>query len=132
MSEKRMFRLVHEEARRRAAEFCLNAPLGWIVRVSPETRSLEQNAMLWACLTDLSEQVNWHGNKLTAEEWKDVCSAALKRQKVVPGIDGGFVVCGQRTSQMTKTEFRDLLEVVMAFGSQQGVHWSDEPVGVAA
>lgn len=125
MSEKRIFRLVHDQARRLAAQFCMTAPIGWIVQFSEETRTLDQNAKLWPMLTDISQQVDWYGQKLTQEEWKDVFSASLKKQKVVPGLDGGFVVCGQRTSKMGKKEFADLIELMYAFGSQKDVHWSE-------
>ena len=96
-----------------------------VVTVAPETRTLEQNAKLWACLSDVSEQVVWHGRRLTAEEWKHVFSASLKRQDVVPGLDGGFVVLGVSTSQMSRRELSDLIELIHAFGAQQGVEWSD-------
>ena len=52
-------------------------------------------------------------------------SASLKKQKAVPGIDGGFVVIGARTSQMTKREMSDMCELICAFGADQGVEWSD-------
>jgi hypothetical protein len=48
-------------------------------------------------------------------------SASLKRTKVVPGLDGGFVVCGQSTSRMTRAEMCELQELMEAFGAQQGV-----------
>lgn len=92
-----------------------------VLEVRPEKRSDAQNRRLWAMLRDISEQVNWHGNTLTDEEWKDVFTAALKRQRVVPGLDGGFVVCGQRTSKMTKAEMSELQTLMEAFGAQQGV-----------
>lgn len=91
------------------------------VEVREEKRSDPQNRRLWAMLTEVSEQVDWHGQKLTPEEWKAVFSAALHRQKVVPGIDGGFVVLGQRTSKMTKAEMSELQELIAAFGSERGV-----------
>lgn len=94
-----------------------------VLEVRPEKRSDAQNRRLWAMLRDISEQVNWHGNRLSDEEWKDVFTAALKRQKVVPGLDGGFVVCGQRTSKMTKAEMSELQELMEAFGAQQGVRF---------
>ena len=72
-------------------------------------------------LTDVSKQVDWYENKLTPEEWKDMFTAALKRQKVVPGIDGGFVSIGSRTSQMTVSEMTDLIELMNAFGAERGV-----------
>lgn len=95
-----------------------------MIEVKQETRSLEQNSRLWAMLTDLSKQVNWYGRKLTPEEWKHVMTAALTKQDVVPGIDGGFVVLGKSTSKMTKGEMSELQTLIEAFGAQQGVRFT--------
>ena len=95
-----------------------------VLEVKPSTRSLEQNARLWAMLTDISRQVDWYGRKLTPDEWKHVFSAALKKQDVVPGIDGGFVVLGLSTSKMTKAEMCDLQTLMEAFGAEKGVRFS--------
>lgn len=92
--------------------------------VKPETRSIAQNARLWAMLTEISQQVDWYGRKLSPEEWKHVFSAALKKQDVVPGLDGGFVVLGQSTSKMTKGEMSDMQTLMEAFGAEQGVKFS--------
>lgn len=94
-----------------------------VLEVRKDTRSSEQNRRLWSLLADLSQQVNWHGNKLTADEWKCVMSASLKRQKVVPGLDGEFVVLGQSTSKMTRAEMAELQELIEAFGAQQNVRF---------
>ena len=91
------------------------------LEIRPEKRSDAQNRRLWAMLADISAQVDWYGHKLTADEWKDVFSASLKRTKVVPGLDGGFVVCGQSTSKMTKAEMCELQELMEAFGADKGV-----------
>jgi len=125
--DKRIFVLSHNEARQRAKDFVGIAPEGWVVEFKPATRSLEQNAKLWASLTDVSKQVVWHGRKLTAEEWKFVFSSAIKKQEVVPNIDGtGFVVLGQSTSKMTKSEMSELLELIQEFGAQHNVKFEDE------
>lgn len=87
-------------------------------------RSHEQNRLMWANLADIANQVVWYGHKLHKEEWKDVLTAALKKQKVVPGIDGGFVIIGARTSKMTVAEMNELIELSYAFGTQQGVKFS--------
>lgn len=100
-----------------------------VMEIRPEKRSDAQNRTLWSALRDVSQQVNWHGNKLTDEEWKHVFSASLKRQKVVPGLDGGFVVLGQSTSRMTKGEFSDLMELIWAFGNERDVKWSPTSLG---
>ena len=103
-----------------------------VVEVRAETRSLEQNARLWAMLTDISKQVEWYGHRLTPDEWKDVFSASLKRTKVVPGLDGGFVVCGQSTSKMTIAEMCEMQELMEAFGAQKGVRFTCPEVECAA
>jgi hypothetical protein len=95
-----------------------------VVEIKPETRTLAQNARLWAMLTDVSKQVNWYGRKLSQEEWKHVFTASLSKQDVVPGIDGGFVVLGKSTSKMTKPEMSELQQLIEAFGAQQGVRFT--------
>jgi len=118
---KQTYRLVHETARKRALEAVQQAPDGYVVSIYEPTRNLEQNAALWAALGDISKQVDWYGNKLTPEEWKHVLSASLSKQKVVPGLDGGFVVLGLSTSKMSKREFSDLLDLAYSFGAEKGV-----------
>jgi len=95
-----------------------------VLEIKPSTRSLEQNARLWAMLTDISKQVDWYGRKLSPDDWKHVFSAALKKQDVVPGLDGGFVVLGLSTSKMTKAEMCDLQTLMEAFGAEKGVRFS--------
>ena len=95
-----------------------------VLEMRPETRSTEQNARMWAMLSEISHQVDWYGRKLTSEEWKHVFTAALNKQDVVPGIDGGFVVLGKSTSQMTKAEMSELQELMEAFGADKGVRFS--------
>src|SRR5262245_34075243 len=60
--------------------------------VSEPRRTLDQNAKLWPMLGDIAEQVMWHGQYLKDFDWKDVFTAALKRYRAVPGIDGGIVL----------------------------------------
>ncbi|EOC6689688.1 TPA: recombination protein NinB [Escherichia coli] len=98
-----------------------------VVTIQERNRSLDQNRKLWACLGDVSRQVEWHGRWLDAESWKCVFTAALKQQDVVPNLAGnGFVVIGQSTSRMRVSEFAELLEIIQAFGTERGVKWSDE------
>ena len=74
---KQRFILAHNEARSRALQAIKTAPDGYVVEVKPKTRSLDQNAMLWALLTDLEKQTDWHGMKLSADEWKDLLTLDL-------------------------------------------------------
>ncbi|MEX3555276.1 MAG: recombination protein NinB [Burkholderia gladioli] len=129
MSEKQHFCLAHAIARKNALRAVSDAPDGYMVEVKPPTRSLEQNAHLWAMLGDVSRQVEWHGQYLGAEDWKHIFSASLRKQRVAPGLDGGFVVLGQSTSRMTIREMSDLIELMHAFGAERNVRWSEPDQG---
>jgi hypothetical protein len=121
--DKQIFTLARAN-RRYIAEQIRDSPDGYKVVISEPTRTLDQNALLWPLLTEVSKQVDWYGNRLTPDEWKAVFTASLKQQKVVPGIDGGFVVVGLSTSAMGKRLFSDLIELIYAFGEQRGVRFS--------
>lgn len=110
-----------EEDRDLAMRYVRQAPATTVITFTHRTRSSEQNARMWSMLTDFSEQMDWYGHKLKAEEWKDVFTAALRRERVVPGIDGGFVVLGQRTSKMSIEEMTMLMDLMSAFAAQHGV-----------
>lgn len=114
--------LSHPTARKRALEAVQTAPDGYVVTIKEATRNLEQNAALWALLGEISSQVDWHGQKLTPEDWKAVFTATLRKLRVVPNLDGtGFVALGQSTRKMTKSEFSELIELATAFAVQHGV-----------
>lgn len=123
---KQYFILAHDTARQMAMQAIKNSPDGYVVMIQESTRSLDQNSKLWALLTDVSRQVEWYGRKLTPEDWKNVFSSALRKQDVVPNIDGdGLVVLGQSTSKMSKREFSDLVELIMCFGANHNVEWTE-------
>ena len=131
MAERITLSLYNAQQAHQAIQTAWQHAKGWLMagdqrltlEIRPEKRSDAQNRRLWAMLADISAQVDWYGQKLTSEEWKDVFSASLKRTKVVPGLDGGFVVCGQSTSKMTKAEMCELQELMEAFGAQKGVRF---------
>ena len=98
--------------------------------VATEKRSDAQNRMLWSALGDLSRQITWHGMKLSAEDWKCMCTASLKKQRAVPGLEGqSFVVLGQPTSTMTKAEMTELIDLIHYTGAAHDVQWS--PASIA-
>lgn len=119
---------IHSAADRgRIVQLASQAPTGTRVEFKKAKRTLPQNDLLWGRLTDVSRQVDWHGQKLTPSDWKDVFTAALRESRVVPGIDPGtFVVLGLHTSDMTKDEMSELLDLIDAFAAQHSVTLSDQ------
>ena len=98
----------------------------WVVEIKPKEtkRSLEQNARMWAMLSDIACQVDWYGKRRSAEDWKHMFTAALYKHEAVPGIDGGFVVLGLSTSRMSTKQMSDLMEFMSAFGIERGVKFT--------
>jgi len=115
-------------ARQNCALFVLHgAPDGYVVTVSEPNRNLEQNAAQWPILEAFSQQLQWPVNgsmvEMSPEEWKDVLTAAFRREtvRVAMGLDGGMVMLGQRTSKFSKREFSDWLEFLNATAAIRGV-----------
>ncbi len=118
--------LANDDVRNRAIHWIRNVPEGTRLELNEPKRTLDQNALLWPRLADIRRQVDWYGEKLDEDDWKDIFTASLRKARVVPGIDRGtFVVLGMRTSKMSKSEFSDLLELIAAFGAERGVVWSE-------
>ena len=114
--------------RAKAVEWIHKAPPGTFVTFKRNKRSTDQNSLLWALLTEVSREVSWYGQKLSPDDWKDVFTASLRKARVVPGIDpGSFVVLGLHTSDMTKDEMSNLIELILAFGAEHGVVFRDPP-----
>jgi NinB protein len=120
--------------RERASRWIAQAPAGTRVELKAAKRSLDQNSKLWASLTDVATQLPWHGQKLRPDDWKLVFMDALKRElRVVPNIDGnGFVNLGRSSSDLSKQEMSELIELILAFGAQHGVVFHDPENAEAA
>jgi hypothetical protein len=124
--------ILDRKARReQAARWCMNAPAGTRVEFKEAKRSVDQNALMWASLTEIARQVPWHGLKLSADDWKLIFMASLNQEmRLVPNIDGtGFVNLGRSSSDLSKEEMGGLIELIMAFGARHNVvfHDGEEP-----
>ena len=128
MAVLRQFILSHGTARQRAIAYLRDeAPAGVVVKVSEQTRTLDQNAAQWPILDAFSRQLQWpvngHMVSMEPEEWKDVLTAAFKGETVrlAMGLNGGVVMLGMRTSKMDKRVFSDWLEFLHAIAAERGV-----------
>jgi hypothetical protein len=118
--------------REQAARWCANAPLGTRVTFQEAKRSNDQNALMWSLLTDVARQVPWHGVRLSADDYKLVFMAALNQEmRLVPNLDGnGFVNLGRSSSNLSKAEMTDLIELILRFGAERDVKFYDSSQGV--
>ena len=119
--------ITSDRERQKAASWVMNAPWNTRIDFKAPKRTLPQNDRMWAMLTDVAQQVLWHGLRLTPDYWKLVFLDALKREvRMVPNIDGnGFVNLGRSSSDLSKDEMTDLIELIFAFGARQGVEFHE-------
>lgn len=121
--------LTTREVRERAMAWVAKAPHGAIFTLAEKKRSIPQNSRLWAMLTDVARQATWAGKKRTTEDWKDLFTAAVKTAggdfEAVPGLDGGLMILGLRTSEMSTAEMSDLQTFIESWSAQNGVTLSD-------
>lgn len=97
-----------------------------MIRERKSKRNNEQNKKLNAMCGDLAEQVIWHGQAIGKDDWRHMFVAAYrKEQRIVPGINGGFVVLGASSKKLTVKECADVIEMIYHFGAERGVVWSD-------
>jgi hypothetical protein len=104
-----------------------SAPNGSRVEIKAAKRSTDQNSRMWAMLTDVAMQLEWHGKRRRPNDWKLLFLDALKREvRAVPNLDGtGFVNLGQSSSDLSKEEMGDLMEFIAAFGTNHNVKFQD-------
>jgi hypothetical protein len=120
---------IHSQAdRERAAKWSMQAPVGLRIEFKQAKRSDDQNSKLWAMLTEVATQCPWHGVKLTPDDYKFIFMDALKRElRMVPNIDNtGFVNLGRSSSDLSKSEMSDLIELIIMFGAQHDVKFKDD------
>lgn len=118
--------LAQSEAERRvkAGEDCE-------IEVREPKRSLAENALLHTLIDELSRKMDWAGERQSAEVWKRLLIAAWCRAngtgaKILPALDGhGVDIVPARSSKLSRKDCAELIEFVYAFGSDNGVKWSE-------
>lgn len=113
--------------REQAAAWALKAPQGTRIEFKEAKRSIPQNDLMWSLLTDVARQLEHHGQRYGTNEWKLLFLDALGREnRVAPSLDGeGIVSLGMSSSDLSKSEMSDLIELIKAFGANHGVKFGD-------
>ncbi len=89
-----------------------------------EMLSDEQRRLFNAACDDLSNQIVWHGNRLSKDDWRHLISGTVLGWRMLPAIDmgtgaAGFVMLGGSSLSLHKAECTDA--ITMAF------HIGDDP-----
>lgn len=97
------------------------------VQIIGGDRTLDQNAKMWAMLTDIA-LARPEGRKWTPETWKAAFMHSLGHQvQFADGLDGaGPFPLGFRSSKLSKAQMSDLIELIYEYGSRHGIEWSEK------
>ena len=131
--DRRLYILNSPDTRKTVAAVVGGLTRGFRVEIKAPARTLPQNDRFWASLTAVADQHAHNGVTLSPEDWKLVFLDAYWRFKgeelrLVPNLDGnGFVpLSGRSSSDLTKDEMSELLEMIYAKGAEWGVIFYDE------
>lgn len=113
--------------RERAMHYIAKAPAGTRVELKAAKRTLPQNDRMWAMLTDIAAQKSHCGRKYTPDQWKVIFLNALGREaNFIPSLDEKTFVPIYSSSDLSKSEMSDLIELMLAWGTQNGVTFHDQ------
>lgn len=114
-----------EAQREYAKRLIAAAPDDAVVTIRAATRTTDQNAKLWAMLTDVSVSKP-QGRSHTPEVWKalfmNACGYAVQFEA---GLSGEPFPIGFRSSRLSKAQMSEMIEFILAYGTEHGVKWSD-------
>lgn len=119
--------ILHGPSQRQFAHRLIDAaPPGAKVNIQEAKRTDDQNAKMWAMLSDVA-RAKPQGRVLPTDTWKALFMAAAGFQvEFQLSLDGtGVVPTGFKSSGLTKAEFSDLIEQIYAFGAEHGVEWTE-------
>lgn len=90
-----------------------------------DTRTLVQNRKMHVMLSDISKQSEWQNKRRDLNFWKRLFSAEVEEQEITTGLSGQLVVIGVSTSEQNKKWLAAMIELLYAYGAENGIIWSD-------
>lgn len=138
---KKVFFLVHRQARDSAASYCMSAPDGYVVMVSPPGRSNDQNEKFHSMITEIATQCRHQHLAFDVDTWKRLLVDQFRRDtyddevigkywrehpiNLIPSLDGsGMVALGEQTRRFPRYVASGFIEWLYAWGSQNGAEFN--------
>jgi len=113
--------ILHAGNRQHAARVLGQAPNGYVMTIAEPKRTLDQNALMWALITEISK-AKLLGIRKTPDDWKALLMhAAGSECQFETGLDGRPFPVGFRTSKLTKSQMSNLIEWIYAFCAEHGL-----------
>ena len=102
-----------------------SAPDGHVIEIKPAKRSLEQNRLYWAILSDISEQVV-PGKSYEPSVWHEYLRALFLPERVMELPDGSIKMLEPSTAELNLAAFSEYVEKVIKWALQHNVKLSEE------
>lgn len=135
---KRVFHLVHAQARSRAAQHCMDAPDGYMVTVQEPTKRRIQEEKYHAMLGDISRQAEYAGRKWDTEDTKRILidefademrsagSPLHNDSRIIPSENGLRIIqLNIRSSDFYVKEAAQFITFLQAWGDLRGVIFTE-------
>ena len=110
--------------RAKAIQGVCAAPDGYVLELREARRSDDQNAALHGLIAQILKQRPVHfGVRMTKETYKAAFMQGLGQEmRLIPNLEGdGFFPMGHSTSALTKGEFANLIEFILAWCAREGL-----------
>lgn len=119
--------LQNDQDRDTACRWARGVPLGSRIEFKETKRSLPQNDLMWALLTEVAQQMEHGGRKYSADEWKAIFLHAFGREiSFLPSLDlKTFLPIELSSSDLSKQEMTDFIEFILKEGTERGVVFRD-------
>ncbi len=109
------------DTRKMAIDAINNAPDGSILEIRESNRTKSQNRFYWELLSAIEMQLVNEGRRYRAEIWHEYFKARYLVPKMMELPNGKLKEVERTTTDLSKKEFSDYIEQVMAFASEHGV-----------
>jgi|SRR6185436_7854049 len=86
-----------------------------------DLQTAQQRKILNAACGDLAKQINWHGNRLSKDEWRHFFSGTVMGWRMLPAYDygngaPGFIMLGGSSLKMNKKQYSEAITMVFHLG----------------
>ena len=86
------------------------------MKASPSQRNL-----LHAACGDLAEQVVWHGQRLSKDDWRHLIAGTVLGWRMLPAYDSGsggsgYIMLGGSSLSLSKEQCRDAIDMAFHIG----------------
>ena len=132
---KYTLQITNERERQKALDLVKRSPINTYISFQRDKRTTDQNKLMWALLTIISNQIKFDGNTWGSAQrlvgdinqmiGKQFLRLLYSKAQFMPDLDGGMLPLNPSTSSMTKDQHSQLCELIIAQAAKWGIEIKD-------